>query len=399
MNLSVPLLVFTLSALAGAGLLAYLFRKSTTRTLTTAAITGAAAGGVGGVAFMVPLNFCTFEQEREPIDFAFGVLLIAVGILVAILIARFALRALVDRRAVFASEQSAGAFKRGWLAYLFLTPTILILLLFLYYPAIDTFRLSTQLVKLGLPRTAFVCVDNFTALVGDPDYFQALAVTIYLSIAIVVLSISIALAIALVAYLPVKGARIYRTLLIWPYSISPVVAGIIFLLIFNPLTGIFNAFFSALFGTNIPWLNNPTFAPWAVIIASVWKSLGFNILFYIAGLQNVPGDLVEAAAIDGANAWRRFWSIVFPMLSPITFFLIITNTTYAVFETFGTIDTLTSGGPLGSTTTLMFRIYDVGFTNRDLGKAAAQSIVLFIMVIGITLLQFRTTARRVNYGA
>jgi sn-glycerol 3-phosphate transport system permease protein len=271
--------------------------------------------------------------------------------------------------------------------------------MFLYYPALDTFSLSTQLVKLGIPRTAFVCVDNFTSLAGDPKYLQAIGVTVFMSVAIVFFSLAISLAIALVAYLPVKGARIYRTLLIWPYAISPVVAGIIFLLIFNPLAGIFNYFYQAVFGVAIPWLNDPAFAPWAVIIASVWKSLGFNILFYIAGLQNVPGDLVEAAAIDGANAWRRFWSIVFPMLSPITFFLIITNTTYAVFETFGTIDTLTSGGPLGSTTTLMFRIYEVGFTNRDLGKAAAQSIVLFIMVIGFTLLQFRTTARRVTYGA
>jgi sn-glycerol 3-phosphate transport system permease protein len=154
-----------------------------------------------------------------------------------------------------------------------------------------------------------------------------------------------------------------------------------------------------IFGVSVPWLNNPAFAPWAVILASVWKSLGFNILFYIAGLQNVRADLLEAASIDGATAWRRFWSITFPMLSPITFFLLITNVTYAVFETFGTIDALTSGGPLGSTTTLMYRIYDIAFTNRDLGKAAAQSIVLFVLVIGFTVLQFRTTARRVTYGA
>jgi sn-glycerol 3-phosphate transport system permease protein len=348
---------------------------------------------------MAPLNFCTFDAGRETLDFSFGIVLIIVGVLAAVLLARWALRAFFLRVPLFRSEATPGAFRHGWLAYVFLAPTIIILLMFLYYPAIETFRLSTQLVKLGIARTAFVCVDNFTSLAGDPDYLQALLVTVLMSVAIVVLSLAIALAIALVAYLPVKGARIYRTLLIWPYAISPVVAGIIFLLIFNPLAGIFNHFYQMVFGVAIPWLNDPAFAPWAVILASVWKSLGFNILFYIAGLQNVPGDLVEAAAIDGANAWRRFWSVVFPMLSPITFFLIITNTTYAVFETFGTIDTLTSGGPLGSTTTLMFRIYEVGFTNRDLGKAAAQSIVLFILVIGFTLLQFRTTARRVNYGA
>lgn len=398
MDAMIPVLVTALSALAGAGLLALLFRQSA-RMSAVAALAGAGAGAVGGLLFMLPLNFCTFEPEQKPIDFTFGILLIIIGVLAAVLLTRWVLNAYFLRRRLFKEEHTPGAFKQGWLAYIFLAPTIVILLLFLYYPAIDTFGLSTQLVKLGIPRTAFVCVSNFTALAGDAKYLQALGVTLMMSAAIVFFSMAIALTVALVAYLPIKGARIYRTLLIWPYAISPVVAGIIFLLIFNPLAGIFNHFFSSIFGVSIPWLNNPTFAPWAVIIASVWKSLGYNILFYIAGLQNVPSDLIEAAAIDGANAWKRFWRIVFPMLSPITFFLLITNTTYAVFETFGTIDSLTSGGPLGSTTTLMYRIYNVGFTNNDLGKAAAQSIVLFIMVIGFTLLQFRTTARNVTYGA
>ncbi|HYO88560.1 MAG TPA: sugar ABC transporter permease [Candidatus Limnocylindrales bacterium] len=398
MNPIIPVLVVGISALVGAGLLALVFRQAA-RMMTVAALVGAGAGVAGALLFMLPLNFCTFEAERKTIDFGFGIVLIAIGILAAVLIARWLLRAVFERRPMFAAEHTPGAFKHGWLAYIFLAPTVIILLLFLYYPAIDTFSVSTQLVRLGIPRTAFVCVSNFTSLAGDPAYAQALGVTILISVAVVFFSLSLSLMVALVAYLPLKGARIYRTLLIWPYSISPVVAGVIFLLIFNPLAGIFNHFFSMIFGVSIPWLNSPVFAPWAVIVVSVWKSIGFNILFYIAGLQNVPGDLVEAAAIDGANAWRRFWSIVFPMLSPITFFLLITNMTYAFFETFGTIDTLTGGGPLSSTTTLMYRIYDLGFTNRDLGKAAAQSIVLFVMVIGFTLLQFRTSARNVTYGA
>jgi len=201
------------------------------------------------------------------------------------------------------------------------------------------------------------------------------------------------------AYLPIKGARIYRTLLIWPYAISPVVAGVIFLLLFNPAGGIVNYFLNGVFGFTIPWLNNPTAAPWAVIIASVWKSLGFNILFYIAGLQNVPKDLIEAGSIDGANALQRFRHIVIPLLSPITFFLIITNMTYAFFESFGTIDALTNGGPLHATSTLMYRIYEVGIQNNDLGKASAQSIILFVMVIGLTLIQFRSADTRITYGA
>lgn len=398
MDPNTPLVIVLLSALAGAGLLALLMR-STRRALPLIALTGAGAGVAGGLLFMLPLNFCTFEPSREPVDVIFGIALILTGISAAVLLCRWVLRAAFARRPLFATEQSPGAFRRGWLGYLFLGPTIAILLLFLYYPSLDTFRLSTQLVKLGIPRTAFVCADNFTALAGDPRYAQALGVTVLISAAVVVISMALALMIALVAYLPIRGARIYRTLLVWPYAVSPVVAGVIFLLIFNPLAGIFNHFFSMIFGVSVPWLNNPAFAPWAVILASVWKSLGFNILFYIAGLQNVPADLLEAASIDGATAWRRFWSITFPMLSPITFFLLITNVTYAVFETFGTIDALTSGGPLGSTTTLMYRIYDIAFTNRDLGKAAAQSIVLFVLVIGFTVLQFRTTARRVTYGA
>jgi sn-glycerol 3-phosphate transport system permease protein len=305
----------------------------------------------------------------------------------------------MDSAAIFTADAQPGAFKNTWLAALFLAPTIIILALFLYYPALDNFRLSVLLTRLGVPRTAFVCVDNFTRLVGDSDYLSVVLITFGLSIAIVVIGLVLALLIATMAYQPITGARIYRTLLIWPYAISPVVAGLIFLLLFNPTGGIINYFLQGVFGFQIPWLNNPTAAPWAVIIASVWKSMGFNILFYIAGLQNVPKDLQESAAIDGANALQRFWKITIPLLSPITFFLIITNMTYAFFETFGTIDYLTGGGPLDSTTTMMYRIYEVGVVNGDLGKAAAQSIVLFALVIGLTVLQFRTTARRVNYGA
>jgi sn-glycerol 3-phosphate transport system permease protein len=218
--------------------------------------------------------------------------------------------------------------------------------------------------------------------------------------AIVIIGLALGLLIATMAYQPIKGARIYRTLLIWPYAVSPVVAGSIFLLLFNPAGGVINHVLGKLFGLNIPWLNDPNYAPWSVIIASVWKSLGFNILFYIAGLQNVPKDLQESGAIDGANALQRFYHITLPLLSPITFFLIVTNITYAFFETVGTVIYMTGGaGPLGSTNILMWRVYELGVQHGDLGKAAAQSIVLFLMVIGITVLQFRTTGERVTYGA
>ena len=222
----------------------------------------------------------------------------------------------------------------------------------------------------------------------------------FMSFFIIVLSMGLSLLIATMAYLPIRGAGIYRVLLVWPYAMSPAVAGIIFLLMFNPSGGLINYLFGKWFGIKLGWLNDPDVAPWTIIIASVWKSMGFNILFYIAGLQNVPKDLIEAGAIDGAGVLRRFWHIVLPLLSPTTFFLIVTNLTYAFFETYATIDYLTpGGGPLQSTTTMMYRVIQLGIYNNDMGKAAAQSIVLFLTVIGMTLVLFRFGGRQVNYGA
>ncbi|MFQ3566100.1 MAG: sugar ABC transporter permease [Aggregatilineales bacterium] len=393
-----PLMILAIAALAGAALMAFFFRKRP-KVLPTALVAGGLAGAIGSLIFMGPLDFCTFEPERSSLDVGFGVFLIAVGVIGIALPVRWVLNRLFDRTPIFTQQTQQGAFK-GWLMpIMLLTPTIIILALFLYYPSLETFTLSTQLARLGARRSIFICVDNFTSLLTDPVYGQVVITTFFMSVAIVVIGLALSLLIATMAYQPIRGASIYRTLLIWPYAISPVVAGVIFLLLFNPTGGIINFFLNSTFGFGVPWLTNPTYAPWAVIIASVWKSMGFNILFYIAGLQNVPKDLLEAASIDGANALKRFRHVVLPMLSPITFFLIITNMTYAFFDTFGTIDALTGGGPLRSTTTMMYNIYQIGILNNDLGKAAAQSIVLFAMVIGLTYLQFRTTARQVTYGA
>jgi sn-glycerol 3-phosphate transport system permease protein len=398
---AITLLVVLIPALAGAVFMAYIFRQMR-RSPVPGAVVGAVAGAAGSLIVMLPLNFCTFEAERTGLDVAFGLGLIVIGTSGVLWLVRWLARVLLNKmpQSVIQVQQSAQGTYAGTLTpWLLLLPTLLVLALFLYYPSLDTFRLSTLLAKLGARRTAFVCLDNFTSLVTDQTYLNSLLITFGISLAIVVIGMSLALLIATMAHQPIKGASIYRTLLIWPYAISPVVAGIIFLLLFNPAGGIINYFLSGVGLPKIPWLNDPTAAPWAVIIASVWKSMGFNILFYIAGLQNVPKDLQEAAAIDGANALQRFWNVVIPLLSPITFFLIITNMTYAFFETFGTIDYLTGGGPLNSTTTLMYRIYEVGIQNNDLGKAAAQSIVLFLMVIGLTVVQFRSAGQRVNYGA
>ncbi len=403
-----PLLIILAAAGIGALLMAFFFRRGG-HILLGAGI-GAVGGALGTLLFMVPLNFCTFETERSNYDIAFGLILIGTGMLLSL----YALGWVAQRwihsgnlAAIFSSgtQPTQGTFKSRLMPLVLLAPTLIILLMFLYYPSLDTVRLSSLLARLDSPgRTAFVCVDNFTRLVepgsSNRDFINSFVNTVAMSLAIVIIGLSLSLFIATMAYLPIRGAAIYRTLLVWPYAISPAIAGIIFLLMFNPTGGIINHFTRDLLGLSIGWTNDPDVAPWTIIIASIWKSMGFNVLFYIAGLQNVPKDLLEAGSIDGANVLKRFWYIVIPLLSPITFFLIVTNTTYAFFDTFGTIDYLTpGGGPLQSTTTMMYRVYQTGIQNSDLGKAAAQAIVLFLMVIALTVIQFRSSGRQVTYGA
>ena len=184
----------------------------------------------------------------------------------------------------------------------------------------------------------------------------------------------------------------------WPYALSPVIAGIIFQLLFHNVAGVLNHIIDTLFGFKVDWLLRPDIAPWTVVLASTWNIMGFCILFYIAGLQNVPNDLLEAAAIDGANAFQRFFRITFPLLSPITFFLVVTTTTYAFFDSYGLIDFLTAGGPVEATTTMMYEVFEVGVVARNLGSAAARSLLLFMVVIGVTVMQFRFSRGLVTYG-
>lgn len=401
---TIPWLAAGIPAVIGAALLAYLARKRARGTLAGILI-GGITGALGGLLFVGPLNYCMFEAERGQEDVLIGIGLIALGAVLALAIGSFLLRFVggnTDWRTLVMGASTPGLFRGQWgvMPWLLLSPTLLILTLFLYYPAIDNLRLSTLLARLGTDRTAFVCVDNFTKLL-DPrqNYGQTLYSTFFISFFTVVIGLALGLFIAYMAYQPIKGANIYRTLLIWPYAISPVAAGIIFNIIFNESSGIANQLIRAGGGTPVEWLQNPSIAPWTIIAASVWKSLGFNILFYIAGLQNVPDDLQEAASIDGANGVQRFFQIVFPLLGPITFFLVITNVTYAFFDTYGTIDFLTRGGPAGATSTMIYRVVNDGISKFDLGLAAAQSLMLFVVVIIITLIQFRTSGRRVTYGA
>ena len=236
-------------------------------------------------------------------------------------------------------------------------------------------------------------------LLWTASYRQVFVTTLIVSIGTVVGGLAIALAIAVLAYQPVRGGAIYRTLLIWPYAISPPIAGLIFYVMFDPNSGIIRHWLGVAFGITLPnYRQNSSLALLVVILASIWKTLGYNLLFYIAGLQTVPEDQLEAAMLDGASAWKRFRYVVLPAISPITFFLIVTNLTYAFFETFGTIDYLTAGGPAGATTVAMYEIYEIAIPGRDLGRGAAQSLILFIGVVALTIWQFRSTGRKVSYG-
>jgi sn-glycerol 3-phosphate transport system permease protein len=303
-------------------------------------------------------------------------------------------------------------FRNRWLPYLLLLPTLIVLVLFLYYPIISTFQLSLyQAAPNGLDLT-YVGMDNFARLL-DPriainertgmlqirgEYFVVLGRSLLFSALIVIGGLGISLAIANLANQKIRGIRLYRTLLIWPYAISPAIAGVVFLFMFNPV-GVVNSIFTTVFHTRPNWLGDPVLTPLLVIGASIWKNLGYNVIFYLAGLQNIGTDLLEAASIDGANRWQRFWRITFPLLSPFTFFLLITNLTYSFFDIFGTVDVLAGPGPGNSTTVLIYSLYQDLQINHSTGMAAAQSVLLFALVAGITIIQFRTSERRVYYGA
>ncbi len=289
-------------------------------------------------------------------------------------------------------------FKGRLLPFLLLAPTLAILLVFLYYPVIQTFRLSLYRTAFLGMRRQFVGLDNFVSLLQSPDYWHTVRVTLVITVAVVIGGLAISLAIAMLANQNIRGASVYRILLIWPYALSPAVAGVIFLFLFAPGFGAINYLLSQVIGRELNWLGNPRLAVVLIIMASIWKNLGYNVVFYLAGLQNLNTEILEAAEIDGAGPWRRFWSVTFALLSPITFFLLITNITYSFFDLFGMIDIVTKGGPMNATNVMIYNLYRDAFEYYKSGYAAAQSVILFLLVVGLTLLQFRTSGRYVHYG-
>jgi sn-glycerol 3-phosphate transport system permease protein len=245
-------------------------------------------------------------------------------------------------------------------------------------------------------RTDFVWLENYRHLFGQPDYYRAMATTAVFSIAVASLSLSIALLLAVQADKAIKGSGLYTTLLIWPYAVAPAIAGVLWLFMFQPSLGLVARGLRSL---GVDW--NPLLdgghAMALVVMASTWKQVSYNFLFFLAGLQSIPRSVIEAAAIDGARPERRFWTIVFPLLSPTAFFLLVVNVVYVFFDTFGIIDAVTGGGPSKATETLVYKVFFDGRLGGDLGGSAAQSVILMIIVIGLTAVQFRYIERRVAY--
>lgn len=288
-------------------------------------------------------------------------------------------------------------FKNAWLPYVLVAPQILITAVFFFWPAGKAvYQSAFTPGPFGL-KTQFVGFGNFEFLFSDPYYRASFVTTAVFSILVTALSMGFALWLAVMADRIIKGSGVYRTLLIWPYAVAPAVAGVLWLFMFNPFTGIF-AWSLAQIGYTWNHSLNGGQAMALVVVASAWKQVSYNFLFFLAGLQAIPKSVIEAAAIDGASFAKRFWTIVFPLLSPTTFFLLVVNVIYAFFETFGVIHTITHGGPQQSTTILVYKVFADGFIGQDLGSSAAQSVVLLVLVSILTVVQFRFIERRVHYG-
>ena len=287
-------------------------------------------------------------------------------------------------------------FKSAWLPWLLVAPQLAIVIVFFFWPAGQAIYQSFLREDAFGTSTEFVGLENFTQLFNDPSYLASFKTTLIFSVLVAVLGLSISLVLAVMADRVIKGATGYKTLLIWPYAVAPAVAGVLWLFMFAPSIGVV-AWGLRQIGFNWSHLLDGTHAMALIVMAAVWKQISYNFLFFLAGLQSVPRSLFEAAAIDGAGPWRRFWSVQFPLLSPTTFFLLVMNVIYAFFDTFGIVDAATHGGPGKDTAILVYKVYFDGFKGLDLGGSAAQSVVLMAIVILLTVVQFRYIERRVQY--
>lgn len=287
-------------------------------------------------------------------------------------------------------------FKHKFLPYLLVAPQIAITLVFFIWPASQAVYQSVlQEDPFGLSST-FVGLANFVYIFTDEIYLHSIYVTAVFSLLVAVIAMSVSLLLAAMADRVIKGATAYKTLIIWPYAVAPAVAGVLWYFLFNPTVGII-ALYMKILGYEWNHSLNGGQAMFLVIIAAAWRQISYNFLFFLAGLQAIPKPFIEAAAIDGASPLKRFWTITFPLLSPTAFFLIVMNIVYAFFDTFGVIHVITDGGPNNATNIMVYKVYHDGFLGLDLGGSAAQSVVLMIIVISLTVIQFRYIERKVNY--
>ncbi|MFT4191188.1 MAG: sn-glycerol-3-phosphate ABC transporter permease UgpA [Comamonas sp.] len=287
-------------------------------------------------------------------------------------------------------------FQSAWLPWALIAPQMAVILVFFFWPASQALVQSLQVQDAFGTSTEWVGLANFRALLDDPGYLDSFATTAVFSGLVAAIGIGLSLLLAVFADRVVRGATFYKTLLILPYAVAPAVAAVLWVFMFSPSLGVVAY---ALGHIGIDWnhLLNSRHAMALIVMAAVWKQISYNVLFFLAGLQSIPKSLIEAAAIDGAGPWRRFWSVQFPLLSPTTFFLLVINVVYAFFDTFAIVDAATQGGPGKDTAILVYKVYYDGFKAMDLGGSAAQSVVLMLIVVALTVIQFRYVEKKVTY--
>ena len=288
-------------------------------------------------------------------------------------------------------------FRNRWLPYALVAPQLAVTIAFFFWPAFDSLRLSLYRASPFGDRLIFIGLGNFERLLADPAYFRSVATSFVFSALVTVLGLAVALLLAALANAKIRGLAIYRTLLLWPYGIAPAIAGVIWLFVFHPSFGVLPWVLSFVTAYQFNWFLKGWVALVLIVVAAIWKQFGYNLAFYLAGLQAIPGSVLEAASVDGAGPIRRFFAITFPLLSPVTFFLFTLNMTFSFFETFGLVHAVTQGGPGDATSILVFRAWKDGFEGLQLGYSAAQSVLLMLLVVALTAAQFRFAEKKVTY--
>ncbi|WP_208441577.1 sn-glycerol-3-phosphate ABC transporter permease UgpA [Bartonella raoultii] len=293
-------------------------------------------------------------------------------------------------------QEKHAYFKNSLFSYWLLFPQLIVTFLFFFWPAAQAIKSSFEREDPFGFSTTFIGFENYINIFSDFSYLKSLLTTAVFSISVTAVSMTIALLLAVCVDRVIRAKKAYTTLLLWPYAVAPVLAGILWLFIFHPTIGVIPVLLEKI-GIIWNYRINGTQAMILIVIAASWKQISYNFLFFLAGLQSIPRSQIEAAAIDGASPFKRFWTVVFPQISPTTFFLFVVNIQYVMFDTFGIIDNITSGGPARATSTLVYKVYDDGFKNQMIGASAAQSTILMLMVIVLTFIQFRWIERRVQY--